>query len=138
MTGSAINTAHFLETAHLSTRATGAASLIQKLGQIGLDYHADTFLYRVVEMTVVAKLRDIKYRGRIPVKDGVTLYGIMDETGYLRENEIYVVSIRANAPAERRLYLTIMLDDRKCASWGPLRACSRQCCGHAKPDHASW
>lgn len=60
-------------------------------GQIGLDNHQDTFLYRVVEMTVITKLRDIKYRGRIAVSDGVTLYGIMDETGYLREGEIYVV-----------------------------------------------
>ena len=42
-------------------------------------------------MTVVAKLRDIKYRGRIPVADGVTLYGVTDETGYLKEGEIYVV-----------------------------------------------
>lgn len=60
-------------------------------GQIGLDYHEDPFLYRVVELTAVMKLRDIKYRGRIPVPDGVTLYGVTDETGSLREGEIYVV-----------------------------------------------
>ncbi|TKA27988.1 hypothetical protein B0A50_04054 [Salinomyces thailandicus] len=41
-------------------------------------------------MAVVSHLRDIKYRGRIPVEHGVTLYGIMDETGYLREGEVYV------------------------------------------------
>lgn len=42
-------------------------------------------------MTVITKLRDIKYRGRIPVPEGVTLYGVTDDTGYLREGEIYVV-----------------------------------------------
>ena len=90
MTGSAINTAHFLEQAD-TTRATRVPSLIGKLGQIGLTYHEDSFLSRVVEMTVITKLRDIKYRGRIPVANGATLYGVADETGYLREGEIYVV-----------------------------------------------
>lgn len=56
-----------------------------------MDYHQDPFLYRVVEMTVITNLRDIKYRGRIPVTDAVTLYGITDDSGYLREGEIYVV-----------------------------------------------
>ena len=46
-------------------------------------------------MAVVTKLRDIKYRRRIPVSSGVTLYGIMDETGYLREGEVYVVQERS-------------------------------------------
>lgn len=80
MTSSAINTAHLLETENAS-RATNAPYLIRKLGQIGLDYQQDAFLYRVVEMTVITKLRDIKYRGRIPVAEGVMLYGVMDETG---------------------------------------------------------
>lgn len=89
MTRSAVNTAHFLEQAD-TTRATRAPYLICRLGQMGLDYRQDPFLYRVVMMTVVTKLRDIKHRGRIPVKDGVTLYGVRDETGYLQEDEIYV------------------------------------------------
>jgi len=92
MTGNATNTSHLLEQTD-NTKATRVSSLLYKLGQVGLDYHQDPFLYRVVEMTVIMKLRDIKYRGRIPVQDGVTLYGIMDETGILRENEIYVVRI---------------------------------------------
>ena len=29
------------------------------------------------------------------MEDGVTLYGIMDETGYLRENEIFVITEKA-------------------------------------------
>lgn len=91
MTLSAINTALFLEEAE-GIKATRLPSLIRHLGHIGYDYHDDEFLYQVVEMAVVSKLRDIKYRGRIPVQEGVTLYGIMDETGYLREGEIFVIT----------------------------------------------
>lgn len=91
MTASAINTSSFLEEVECP-RATQMPSLVRQLGQIGLDYHQDSFLYSVVEIAVVTKLRDIKYRGRIPVDSGCTLYGIMDESGYLREGEIYVVT----------------------------------------------
>jgi hypothetical protein len=65
-------------------------ALIRLLNQIGLDYRQDAFLCSVIEMVVVTKLRDIKYRGRIPVDSGHTLYGIMDETGCLPEGEVYV------------------------------------------------
>lgn len=94
MTVSPLNTAHLLDRSEI-TRATQLPSLIRYLGQIGLDYHQDPFLYSVVEMVVLSKLRDIKYRGRIPVEQGVTLYGIMDETGVLQPNEIFVVTERA-------------------------------------------
>jgi hypothetical protein len=90
-TTSAINSASFLEEMDCP-RATQLSSLIRLLNQIGLDFHQDAFLYSVIEMAVVTKLRDIKYRGRIPVDSGYTLYGIMDETGYLSEGEVYVVT----------------------------------------------
>lgn len=92
MTESAINTGLFLRES--VAQATHISSLIWHLGQIGLDYHDDQFLYSVVEMAVVTELRDLKYRGRIPVKDGMTLYGIMDETGYLKEGEVFVITER--------------------------------------------
>ena len=91
MTTSAVNAATFLEEIHI-TRATRMPSLIRHLNQIGLDYHQDSFLYGVVEMGIITKLRDIKYRGRIPVDAGFTLYGIMDETKILQEGEIFVVT----------------------------------------------
>ncbi|EGP83253.1 RNA-directed RNA polymerase [Zymoseptoria tritici IPO323] len=94
MTHSAINTANFLDETEC-TKAARVPSLIRYLGQMGLDYRHDPFLYNVVEMSVVSKLRDIKYRGRIPIDDGVTLYGIMDETGVLKANEIFVVTEKA-------------------------------------------
>ena len=87
----AINSASFLEEMD-SPRATRLPSLIRLVHQIGLDFRQDAFLYSVIEMAVVTKLRDIKYRGRIPVDSGNTLYGIMDETGYLAEGEVYVVT----------------------------------------------
>lgn len=94
MTGSSINTANLLEHSE-NTKATRLPALIKHLSQVGLDYHQDPFIYSVVEMAVVSKLRDIKYRARIPVENGVTLYGIMDETGFLKENQIFVVTERA-------------------------------------------
>ncbi|KXS97177.1 hypothetical protein AC578_875 [Pseudocercospora eumusae] len=94
MTGLSVNSAKLLEDSGIA-RSTGIPRLIRDLAQIGFDYHEDHFLYSIVEMAVVTKLRDIKYRARIPVEDGVTLYGIMDETGYLQENQIFVITEKA-------------------------------------------
>lgn len=102
MTLSAVNTAVFLQDTE-SPSATRFPSLIRYIGQVGLDYHTDEFLYGVVEMAVVSKLRDVKYKGRIPVDEGVTLYGIMDETGFLKEREIYVVTEKAPEGGRRVL-----------------------------------
>ncbi|KAK3617197.1 hypothetical protein LTR56_025453 [Elasticomyces elasticus] len=94
MLTSACGTSSRLDTLEMA-KASRLPSLITDLEDIGLDYHGDAFLYGVVEMAVVNCLRDIKYRGRINVSEGVTLYGIMDETGYLKEGEIYVVTEKA-------------------------------------------
>ncbi|KXT13980.1 hypothetical protein AC579_8857 [Pseudocercospora musae] len=140
MTGLSVNSAKLLEDSGIA-RGTGIPRLIRDLSHIGFDYHEDHFLYSVVEMAVVTKLRDIKYRAReyintqscrtqlrcmlgaqacdvtdsnlvcdmgfgaalantfvslgIPMEDGVTLYGIMDETGYLQENQIFVITEKA-------------------------------------------
>jgi hypothetical protein len=91
MLTNSVNTASLLDTLDM-TRGTLLTELIMLLDETGLDYRADMFLYGVVEMAIVHKLRDIKYRGRIPVEQGVTLYGIMDETGYLREGQVYVAT----------------------------------------------
>ncbi|GAB1736230.1 hypothetical protein NU219Hw_g6903t1 [Hortaea werneckii] len=91
MTDSAVNTAALLEAIE-STKATKMPSLINLLHEVGLDYRQDHFLYRIVEMALVNQLREIKYRGRIPIEQGFTLYGIMDETGFLQEGQVYVVT----------------------------------------------
>ena len=91
-TPSPVNSAKWLEELDCP-KATRLPSLVEMLSDIGLDYRADGFLSSVVEIVVVTLLRDIKYRGRIPVAEGYKLYGIMDETGYLKENEIFVSAV---------------------------------------------
>lgn len=87
-----------------TSKAARLSSFLEMLADIGLEYHDDSFLRGVVEMAVITKLREIKYRGRIPVKNGVTLYGIMDETGYLKEGQIYAVT--QSLPDEPRKVIT--------------------------------
>ena len=91
MTTSAINAATFLDDIS-ATKATRIPQLLKDLGFIGLQYQQDDFLYSIVEMAVIAQLREIKYRARIPVAKGHTLYGIVDETGTLKEREVFVIT----------------------------------------------
>ncbi|KAE8420364.1 RNA dependent RNA polymerase-domain-containing protein [Aspergillus pseudocaelatus] len=55
-----------------------------------LNYKKDGFLRAIVEAVVLRELRLLKHKARIPVKKGMTLYGIIDETGFLQEGEVYV------------------------------------------------
>lgn len=57
---------------------------------MGVDYRKDKFLRSVVEAMVLRELRLLKHKARIPIRQGITLFGIMDETGFLQENEVYV------------------------------------------------
>ena len=76
---------------------TNMANLIRRLHLIGLDFSEDTFLSQMVRMAGLIALQELKYRARIPLENdwetgkisGITLYGIMDETGFLQEGEIY-------------------------------------------------
>ena len=67
-------------------------------------------------MAVITKLRDIKYRGRIPVESGYTLYGIMDETGQLSEGEVYVSPL-----TNTRLLLSMNVGDATILYTRPLK-----------------
>lgn len=64
--------------------------LFVQLGNLGFDYREDIFLRRVVEAMVLRELRLLKHKARIPIRKGITLFGIMDETGLLKEHEVYV------------------------------------------------
>ncbi|RMJ28931.1 hypothetical protein PHISP_00142 [Aspergillus sp. HF37] len=55
-----------------------------------LDYRTDPFLRSVIEAIILRELRLLKHKARIPVKEGMTLFGIVDETGLLEQNEVYV------------------------------------------------
>lgn len=64
---------------------------MKQLTSLNLFFHEDAFLRDVVELRVLAELRQLKHRARIFVENGATLYGIMDETGILEEGEIFII-----------------------------------------------
>ncbi|KAI8314942.1 hypothetical protein K4K61_003388 [Colletotrichum sp. SAR11_59] len=53
---------------------------------IGLNFFLPTFIKSLDRY----ELRLLKHKARIPVPNGVTVFGVMDETGFLREGEVYV------------------------------------------------
>ena len=89
---SPINAAAFLERNDVGVVAN-LPWLFERLFHMGIPVFEDRFLWSIVELTVLTNLRDLKYRMRIPVEKGVTLYGIMDETNTLKEGEIYVSAL---------------------------------------------
>lgn len=93
--------ANFLERANLS-QSTRTPFLIRTLVRLGIPFLNDEFLRRMIELAVLVKLRELKYKARIRVDKGVTLYGIMDETGTLNEGEIYCPYI---SPSGQRVVL---------------------------------
>jgi len=99
LTRSPVNAANFLETHRIATAAR-VPSLIRLLADIGLDFKSDQFLRQIVEIAASIQLRDIKHRGRIPVEKGYTLYGIADETNFLRENQVHVIVRQRNGSKE--------------------------------------
>jgi hypothetical protein len=84
-----VNTAEFL-TAHNVGEAVHLPWFIKKLDSYKLNFQADPFLRDVVQTAVLIELRDLKHRSRVPVKNGVTLFGIMDETGILEEGQVFI------------------------------------------------
>lgn len=66
------------------------AYLITELHWMNLDFKQDGFLRDLVEVAILFELRQLKHKTRIPVEKGWHLHGIMDETGYLEEGEIFV------------------------------------------------
>jgi hypothetical protein len=82
------NASKFLSTERVAN-ACGISDLMVLLDQINIDPQDDGFIRSVVEIAVLCRLRDAKYRGRISVPKGVKLYGVMDETALLKEGQIY-------------------------------------------------
>jgi hypothetical protein len=82
--------ANFLRCRGISSPALKLPWIFECLHNLGMDFRDDPFLVYTVELSLLIDLRDIKYKGRIPVPDGVTLVGVMDETKFLEEGEIYI------------------------------------------------
>ncbi|KAL6901256.1 RNA dependent RNA polymerase domain-containing protein [Trichoderma evansii] len=89
VTTTAANTSIFLKSQLVGTTA-GLPRLIRYLSTIGIDYRRERFMKSVVDHTILRELRLLKHKARIPVDMGVTLFGVMDETGFLEEGQIYV------------------------------------------------
>ncbi|KMP02248.1 hypothetical protein CIRG_10071 [Coccidioides immitis RMSCC 2394] len=85
---SASKTSQFLEESSIA-KEVRVPWLIEILHGLGFHHDQDPFLRSVVQLAIFFKMRDLKYRARIRVPEAVTLYGIMDETGYLNEGEIF-------------------------------------------------
>ena len=95
VTAEATNAGTFLEYQLVGT-SIGLPQFIRHLARLRIDYLQDTFLKTVVEHVVLRELRLLKHKARIPVDNGVTLFGVMDETAYLEENEVYFSFERTN------------------------------------------
>ena len=64
---------------------------INKLSTLDIDFRGDGFLRNVLEMSLLHELRQLKHKTKIPVPNGRHLHGIMDEFGFLEENQIFCV-----------------------------------------------
>ncbi|KAM0351505.1 hypothetical protein ACHAPU_002509 [Fusarium lateritium] len=89
VTADATNTSFFLEYQAIGV-SMGLPKLVKQLERMGIDYRRDRFLKSAVEHVVLRELRLLKHKARIPVGKGVTLFGVMDETGFLESGEVYV------------------------------------------------
>lgn len=89
--------------ARLSDTSNGLPTLLKCLQNIGIDVTEDSFLREVLGALLQVQLRDIKYRSRIPVPNALTVYGISDETAWLKEGEVFVTF--ASEDFKRHLHL---------------------------------
>ena len=87
-TRSTSNAYEFLKAQHIG-EGIHAWNLFRTIDSLGVEYRRDPFLRSVVEAAVLKELRLLKHRARIPVRLGITLFGVMDETGFLKEGEVY-------------------------------------------------
>ncbi|KAI4233718.1 MAG: hypothetical protein LQ349_004230 [Xanthoria aureola] len=83
-----INAGYYLQRNDIG-KAAKLSWLVRKLFYIGMSFSDDGFLRDTLELAVLIQLRKLKYRSRIYVERGMTVYGIMDETGFLDEGQIY-------------------------------------------------
>ncbi|KAL8661325.1 MAG: hypothetical protein Q9202_005690 [Teloschistes flavicans] len=83
-----VNAGYYLQRNSIG-KAARLSWLVHKLHYIGISFSDDGFLRDTLELSVLIQLRELKYRSRIYVERGFTAYGIMDETEFLKEGQIY-------------------------------------------------
>lgn len=89
ITANPYNTANFLEMQSVG-KEMRLSRFLRHVESLGIDYRKDRFLRTVVEAVVLKELRLLKHKARIPVQHGATLFGVMDETNFLGQNEVYI------------------------------------------------
>ncbi|CAK7203059.1 hypothetical protein SEUCBS139899_005788 [Sporothrix eucalyptigena] len=89
ITSSPYNMASFLKAQSVAT-AIKLHKLLLLADRLGLDFRSDSFLRRATDAVVLRELRLLKHKARMLVPNGITLFGIMDETGFLQEGEVYL------------------------------------------------
>ena len=72
---SPVNAASFFRRSNVGETAK-LPWLVRELWGLGILYTDDSFLKQVLEVCVLAELRELKHRSRIRVNDGMTLYGM--------------------------------------------------------------
>jgi hypothetical protein len=88
ITSSAANAAKFFKSQSIGEPCQ-LSWFIRKLDLLEFEFRSDRFLRDVLELSIMMQVRVMKYRARIPVPEGLTLLGIMDETGILEEGQVF-------------------------------------------------
>jgi hypothetical protein len=99
ITATVYNTASFLRAQKIG-ESMQLHKFLRQADAMGIEYRRDDFLRGVVEVILLRELRLLKHKARIPVRKGMTLFGVMDETGFLKEGEIYVTYDREDRHCE--------------------------------------
>lgn len=89
ITASAKNTAVFIKRQAIGD-CFGLFRLFRQAHLFQINYKKVPFLRSLVEAVVLREVRLLKHKARIPVKKGITLFGVVDETGFLQSDEVYV------------------------------------------------
>lgn len=89
VTANAYNVSAFLKKQDVG-ECIGFYRLFRQAENMALDYRKDRFLCSIVEAMLLRELRLLKHKARIPIRRGVTLFGIMDETSFLKEGQVFV------------------------------------------------
>ncbi|KPI41804.1 putative RNA-dependent RNA polymerase 1 [Cyphellophora attinorum] len=83
---------------NFSDGSGGLPRLLKSLRLIGVDLAEDDFLREILGALIQIELRELKYRTRILVENGLTLYGISDETQWLQEGQVFVTATEDDEP----------------------------------------
>lgn len=89
-TASSANASRFLKAQGVG-RLFHLPWFIKRLDDLCHGFQTDDFLTDVLEISVLVELRALKYKARIPVEEGYTLHGILDETGFLSEGQVFCI-----------------------------------------------